>query len=150
MPVRSSRPNVPVPPRNTEDMMRWARDLCVELEIFFSKYDSMMLDNRGFLLSASQFVDADGFTVEAVAPYMDLWSFPGAFTSSPTFAIAMGVENQFMVISNTGGATYTIKNNAQTFLLGSGTGGDVILEPLHSIFLRWDILSNQWIQITMD
>lgn len=138
-------PPIPYQGLKGQDFYQWVSKLYVELEIYFAKMKDQLVDNRGFLQVSSQTVD-DGFTVIPSANYVDLrpWDGVSDITSDATVAVAVGVEGQALILSNTGGGNITIKHNAQTWL---ATLVDVVLPPQTAILLRWDPVSHIWTQV---
>lgn len=148
-PLKIGAPTLPqVPYTGTpEEMQRWIHQMYVELELYFNKMKNQLVDNRGFLVVDAQVVE-DGFTIQPTANYVDV--FPADHVSdrisSATVAIAAGVPAQYLIITNTTGGLITLVNGAQTFFVA---GEDLVLEPLHSVSMRWDGASKLWVQFIM-
>lgn len=142
-PIKIGMPKMPpIPYEGKMSFFKWVAQLYVELELYFGKMRDQLVDNRGFLQVDSQVVEA-GFSVIPSANYVDITSM-SAVTSDTVAAIAVGVEGQALILTNTGGFNITLKHGAQTFLIG---GVDQVIEPLHSIFLRWDNVTPVWTQV---
>lgn len=133
----------PIPYPGQTDFHNWVHQLYVELEIYFNKMKDQLVDSRGFLLVARQGVE-DGFSIEPSAHYVDAFHDPVAVTSSATAAIASGVGEQQIIVTNASGGNLTLKGGAQTFPLT-----DVVLAPLEAATYRWDDFNKVWVRIIM-
>ena len=137
------RPIIPTPPRDPEEVIRWAQALSDVLAKYFRDAEISLLDKRAFVSVEKQLPGA-AFTISPNSVRIELYTTVG-ITSHATTAIKDGEVGQLLILQNVGTATITIKHAANTILK---TGADTILAVTNGIMLlSWDATGSNWIEI---
>lgn len=125
------QPVLPPVPTSTEDLVRWARAITLELDRYFAGLSDQAVDHRLFGRVDTQIVGA-GFTILPTLPFIDLYA-AGPVTSDVTTAIKPGSDGQLICLENRSTFSITIKDGAGTFL-----SGDKVLTQHMTLLIRWD------------
>lgn len=132
--------HIPHPPRQQEEVLPWAKDLCNSLDAAFRNIADLFMPHTGKARVSQQLL-ADGFKLDADG-LLVLVSSAGAVTSDATTPIAHGSAGMTLFIINVGAQNITFKD-ATTCSLGA----DITLGTDDTIIVSWDNVNSRWVRM---